>query len=221
MHNDRENIAPDCKQDLHIKAASDLFELVFNMNPDAAQITRLTDGCVTHVNDGYTRMCGFLREEAIGKRTLDIDLWEHPADRQNIIDELTRNGFCSNYEAIFKRKDGSKFVGLLSAKIFSYQDTPHVITVTRDITEKRQIERDRDRLIADLQKALSEIKTLQGILPICSYCKKIRDDKGAWTQMESYISKHTNALFSHGLCHECLEKHLPGIIKEEGRMSEE
>ncbi len=65
---------------------------------------------------------------------------------------------------------------------------------------------ERERLITDLQKALSEIKTLRGILPICASCKKIRDDEGSWKQMESYIRDHSEAQFSHGLCPECAEK---------------
>jgi hypothetical protein len=60
----------------------------------------------------------------------------------------------------------------------------------------------------DLQKALSEVKTLTGLLPICSSCKKIRNDQGYWQQMEEYISKHSDAKFSHGLCQECAGKML-------------
>jgi len=103
-----------------LKETKEHFELVFNTNPDAAQITRLTDGCVVNINDGVTAMTGFTREDIIGKRTLDldIDLWEHPDDRQHIIDELRRTGFCGNYETMFKRKDGSRFVGMISARLY-------------------------------------------------------------------------------------------------------
>jgi len=57
-----------------------------------------------------------------------------------------------------------------------------------------------------LQKALDEIKTLKGIVPICAHCKKIRDDKGYWNLLESYIEKHSEAEFSHGMCPDCLEE---------------
>jgi len=67
--------------------------------------------------------------------------------------------------------------------------------------------------VADLQEALAAIKTLHGILPICSSCKKIRDDKGAWTQMEAYITEHTDAEFSHGICSECAQKLYPEYFK--------
>ncbi len=68
-------------------------------------------------------------------------------------------------------------------------------------------EKKRVELVhADLQRAMDEIKTLQGIIPICASCKKIRDDNGAWSQIESYIRKRTDVEFSHGMCPECAEK---------------
>jgi response regulator RpfG family c-di-GMP phosphodiesterase len=72
-------------------------------------------------------------------------------------------------------------------------------------------ERVRDLLIVELKKALAEIKTLSGLLPICSHCKQVRDDKGYWSQIESYISAHSDALFSHSICPECAKKYYPEI----------
>ncbi|MCI5211091.1 MAG: hypothetical protein D3910_20415, partial [Candidatus Electrothrix sp. ATG2] len=66
----------------------------------------------------------------------------------------------------------------------------------------------------NLQNALDEVKTLQGILPICMYCKKIRDDEGYWTQIEQYIQEHSEAQLSHGICRECMEQHYPLEFKE-------
>jgi len=82
---------------------------------------------------------------------------------------------------------------------------------------------DEERKIrAELQKTISEVKTLRGLIPICCICKKIRNDKGYWQQMESYISTHTNALFSHGYCSECAKKAFKesGIELEEGEFAE-
>jgi hypothetical protein len=66
-------------------------------------------------------------------------------------------------------------------------------------------------IVVKLQKALSEVKTLSGLLPICAACKKIRDDNGYWQQIEQYISKHSEAEFSHGICPECRGKLYPKI----------
>jgi DNA-binding NtrC family response regulator len=79
--------------------------------------------------------------------------------------------------------------------------------------ERKKNEQEKNRLIRELQGALSEIKTLRGILPICSHCKRIRDDQGAWSQLEVYISTHTNAEFSHGMCSECAKKYYPEYYK--------
>jgi AmiR/NasT family two-component response regulator len=71
------------------------------------------------------------------------------------------------------------------------------------------------RLNAELQDAFAEIKTLRGILPICSSCKKIRDDEGYWNQLETYIQEHSEAVFSHGLCPECAKKLYPEIFGDD------
>jgi DNA-binding response OmpR family regulator len=63
--------------------------------------------------------------------------------------------------------------------------------------------------VEELQEALAHVKTLQGLLPICMHCKRIRDDGDTWHRMETYISAHSGAMFSHSLCEECLHKHYP------------
>ncbi len=70
-------------------------------------------------------------------------------------------------------------------------------------------EKERDQLIIELEDALQKVKQLKGLLPICAFCKKIRDDKGYWNRLEDYISTHTDADFSHSICEECLDKHYP------------
>ena len=79
--------------------------------------------------------------------------------------------------------------------------------VARDISKRKKAERERERLIQKLQEALAEVKTLSGLLPICSHCKKIRDDKGSWIQIESFIHERSMAKFSHGICPECKKIH--------------
>jgi methyl-accepting chemotaxis protein len=75
-----------------------------------------------------------------------------------------------------------------------------------EISVRKKAEDEREKVIGELKKAIAEIKTLSGLLPICSYCKKIRDDSGYWTQVESYISDHSGAVFTHGYCPECEAK---------------
>ncbi|MGB9439801.1 MAG: PAS domain-containing protein, partial [Desulfobacterales bacterium] len=87
-----------------------------------------------------------------------------------------------------------------------------MIEYTLDITKRKQIEEERNQLIKSLQDSLAKIKTLSGMLPICASCKKIRDDKGYWNQIETYLHRHSEAEFSHGICPECAKKLYPDII---------
>lgn len=79
----------------------------------------------------------------------------------------------------------------------------------KEIVNRKLAEQEKEKLITKLQDTLSEIKTLRGILPVCSYCKKVRDDKGYWEQVDVYIHKYSEADISHGICPDCMKKHNP------------
>ena len=81
----------------------------------------------------------------------------------------------------------------------------------QEIHERKRIEEEREKLIAKLQNALDEVRQLSGLLPICATCKKIRDDKGYWNQLESYISQHSEVVFTHSICPDCMKKLYPDI----------
>ena len=82
-------------------------------------------------------------------------------------------------------------------------------TSARDFTERRREQQERERLIREREEALAKVQTLQGMLPICSSCKKIRNDAGSWEQIETYVRSHSEAEFSHGICPECMQKLYP------------
>ncbi|MDA8085388.1 MAG: response regulator [Nitrospiraceae bacterium] len=83
------------------------------------------------------------------------------------------------------------------------------LQVAMERAERKRLEAEKEQLIADLQEALANVRRLTGLLPICMHCKKIRDDKGYWNQLEAYISEHSEVAFSHGLCPECRKKYYP------------
>jgi PAS domain-containing protein len=83
------------------------------------------------------------------------------------------------------------------------------LEIATDFTERKLAEVEKEKLINKLQMALDQIKALQGILPICSYCKKIRSDEGYWKQVEDYLGQCTGAQFSHGICPDCMKKNFP------------
>ena len=82
-----------------------------------------------------------------------------------------------------------------------------VVANFRDITERKEAEGEREKLIRELQSALAQVTTLSGLLPICAWCKKIRDDEGYWQDVEGYLRKHSHVDFSHGICPDCVAKY--------------
>jgi len=83
-----------------------------------------------------------------------------------------------------------------------------------NVTERKRLEQERENLVMELQTALANVKTLSGLVPICSNCKKIRDDTGYWSQLEKYLVEHTDATFTHGLCPECAKIYFPGQVEK-------
>ncbi|MFH0725631.1 MAG: PAS domain-containing protein [Pseudomonadota bacterium] len=85
------------------------------------------------------------------------------------------------------------------------------VHIARDITRRTMIQNEKEQLILELQKALAKVTLLSGLVPICASCKKIRDDKGYWTQIESFIQKYASVDFSHSICPDCAKKLYPDL----------
>ncbi len=88
------------------------------------------------------------------------------------------------------------------------------VHIAYDISERKLAEKERERLITELTEALAQVKTLSGIIPICMYCKGIRDDQGYWNKLEKFISEHSEAKFSHGICPKCLKEQFPAYADD-------
>jgi len=128
----------------------------------------------------------------------------------------TRNGVQELFEFRMKRKNGETFFAEVQAStVLNKEDIPYKVrAIFRDITKRKELERDREKLIKELQVAIKNIQSLQGLLPICASCKRIRDTEGQWSELEEYIENHSEAEFSHGICPDCMEKLYPGIRKK-------
>jgi len=93
------------------------------------------------------------------------------------------------------------------------------LTLFHDMTAHRRVEREREALIVQLQDAVNNVKTLRGLVPICSVCKKIRDDSGYWQAVEQYVSEHSEAEFTHGICPDCMKKYYADYMESEAEPS--
>lgn len=97
--------------------------------------------------------------------------------------------------------------GYIARPISNRELVSRVRAIERILIAERKVE----HLVVELTNALSQVKTLRGLLPICSHCKKIRDDKGYWNEIETYLDEYTDAKFSHGICQDCAKKHYPNL----------
>ncbi len=324
-----------------LRLSEEKFSKTFHASASLMALSTLEEGRLLDVNDAYLDTLGFSREEAIGKTSLELQIFAEKADRDTLISEIVRNGRIRNYELTLRTKEGSLRQGLLSVEPIPIQGVTHLLTTMADITEtkraedalrrseeqlklaiegsgvglwdwkvqtgeatfndrwaeicgytlcelepvsintwlrlvhpedlaesndliqehfsgsstlyrcearmrhkdghwvwvldrgkvtewdedgkplrmtgthlditeRKQADEEREKLIDELQKALASVKMLSGLLPICASCKRIRDDRGNWQPIESYIRARTEAEFSHGVCPECMKKLYPG-----------
>ncbi|MCF8070575.1 MAG: PAS domain S-box protein [Desulfobacterales bacterium] len=154
-------------------------------------------------------------EETVGQLIYELGnkQWDIPKLRELLEIILPENNPFNNYEVEHDFATIGKRTMLLNARQIERAMGKELIILLaiEDITERNRIEEERNQLVIDLQRALANVKQLTGLLPICSHCKKIRDDKGYWNQIEVYINQHSEATFSHGICQECIKKYYPDL----------
>lgn len=158
-------------------------------------------GDILFVNEALARMAGYDSPADMMKEGV-LKTYKRGSDRDLLLKSLREQGKISNFEFEFVRKNGETLRASLSAVLEGEMLSGMII----DITERKRAEEERERLILDLKEALAKIKTLSGMLPICSWCKKIRNDSGYWQQIEAYIHDHSDAEFTHGICPDCVKK---------------
>lgn len=175
---------------------------------DDAIIGKNLEGTILSWNSGATNLYGFTREEALGKPISIIV----PSERENelpmIFDQLRKGKRVDQFETTRMRKDGRIVpVSVRISPVLSHQGVViGASALARDISEELRTKAERESLIKDLTKALDDVTVLRGLLPICAWCKKIRDDRGSWIQVETYIRERSEAEFTHGICPECARK---------------
>lgn len=187
-----------------------------------------TEGRVIAWNRAMERASGVPKNEMLGQGDYAYAIPFYDQRRPVLIDlVLKRNERWVNEYLMLKEDDGlliesesfhprmgngERYYSGTACRLYNAQgDLVGAIETIRDITTVKQAAIERERLIQELQEALAKVKTLSGFLPICTACKKIRDDQGYWNQIESYISSHSSAEFSHSICPDCVRKLYPDI----------
>lgn len=134
------DITAQKKTEADLIETKEYFMEIFNTSPNAAIITRLSDGLIIDINDGFTNLSGYARDEATGKTSIGLNLYKNAGERQMIVEKLGKTGYCSEIEATFRRKDGSMFIGLMSARKIKLNGVNHVSSNIRDITDRKHAE---------------------------------------------------------------------------------
>ena len=209
------------------KRLSDIIEFL----PDPTWVID-TDGRVIAWNRAIERTTGIQKQEILGQGDYAYALPFYGERRPVLIDlVLKRDVHWEQQYLSLKEEDGmivqgesfnpamgenGRYLAATASRLYNLKgDVVGAIESVRDITAAKRSEQERERLIVELQEAIAKVRTLSGLLPICSSCKKIRDDKGYWNQIESYISRHSSAEFSHGICPECAQRLYPGLVNDE------
>jgi len=169
------------------------------------------------VNQVFASTFGKTPDYFLGKTFWDIYPKEHADHRQEANRRVFATGESQSLEVTVPLTDKIMYY-IAKANPVRDEAGNVVLNLTHatDITSRKRAEEALEEERRRLQQALDEVKTLRGIVPICANCKKIRDDNGYWSQVEQYVSDHTEAKFSHGICPACFEREMKGIDEASG-----
>ncbi|HLP15513.1 MAG TPA: CHASE domain-containing protein [Bacteroidota bacterium] len=172
-----------------------------------------TERLIIDANEHACVHFGYTIDELRGMRIDDL----HPPEAQvQVVGEfeMLKTKKSARFEILNKRKDGSLVPVEISERIVDVEGEEYILKFVRDISERKHAEHEREKLVSELQAALADVKTLSGLIPICSSCKKIRDDKGYWNVLEQYLIEHSEAQFTHGVCPDCMRKLYPEYMNK-------
>lgn len=172
-------------------------------------------GQIQDANPAFVAMTGFPSRDELLRKTF-AELHCDDGAFEGWRDELERDGAVTSVESRFKTEEGQVRWVEIHAKALRDRETAEIYYEgsVEDITARKLAENERELLITELQQALGRVKSLTGLLPICSSCKKIRDVMGHWNMLESYIENHSQAHFTHSFCPDCARRLYPEVFLE-------
>ncbi len=188
------------------------YESYFNENHVAILLIDPATAEIVDANPAACAYYGYDKDEITGLKISDINTLPDEVllkKMQHAVRENRRHFIFKHRLAGGAIRDVEVYSGPIEVK-----GRQLLYSQIHDITSRIKVETEREELVEQLQDALANIKTLSGLLPICSKCKKIRDDSGYWRQIEEYISQQSEAQFSHGICPECAAELYPGLDLE-------
>jgi PAS domain S-box-containing protein len=181
-----------------IESASDLIQSV------------RPDGQFLFANRAWRETLGFSESDLSGLSFFNIVAEDHRDECREMFYKIFSGESGLQIETVFVTSDGRKITveGTSDCEMEGGRAVS-VRSIFRDVTTRKQADAERERLVEELRTTIASVKELGGLLPICASCKRIRDEDNRWHRLETFISAHSRAEFSHGLCPDCAEKLFP------------
>jgi PAS domain S-box-containing protein len=210
-----EGIARDISERKSAERQVRLYFHAMEQSPAVIVITN-TNGDIEYVNPKFTELSGYSFTEVRGKNPRVLKSGVFPPESYAELWTTISAGGEWRGEFHNRKKNGELYWE--AAAISPVRDgeglITHYVAVKEDITRRKQLEAEQEKLIRELQDALAKVKTLSGLLPVCASCKKIRDDNGYWNQLESYLGSHSDVLITHGICPDCMKRLYPEFHRD-------
>ena len=168
-------------------------------------------GTVREANEPFARNYGLTASDIVGRDLFSLFPEAVARERRSKFLQAMAAGVPMRYQDLHM---GRYWEHLLTPIAEEARRVAGLTVFSLDVTDRVEAERARERLIGELSDALSQVKTLSGLIPICAHCKRIRGDDGYWQQVEQYVEEHTDADFSHGLCNDCIRTLYPELARE-------
>jgi PAS domain S-box-containing protein len=154
-----------------LRLSEEKFAKAFRSSPDSIALTTLEDGRILDINNGHERISGFSRDEVVGRTTIDLGYWVNLVEREQVIRELRRHGSVSNLEVSLRTRDGNIMTGLLSAEVINLEGKPVMLSIVRDITERKRVE-------LELERSLEQLHALS------NYLQQVREEERTYIARE-------------------------------------
>jgi PAS domain S-box-containing protein len=198
-----------------LRSSETRYRRLFETAQDGILILDADTAQIIDVNPFLTEMLGYSHKDFMGRKLWEIGAFQDIEASKVAFLELQRKGYVRYEDLPLETRDERQVDVEFISNVYFVNHKRVIQCNIRDITLRKRIEDERRKLLHDLQDALTKIKRLRGLLPICASCKKIRDDKGYWNELEAYILEHSEAEITHGICPDCMKKLYGAVLEED------
>jgi two-component system cell cycle sensor histidine kinase/response regulator CckA len=202
------DISERVRAEEQLRLSKERFRLAFETSPDAINLNRMADGVYLDINQGFTRLMGYTREDVIGKSSLALNIWHNPADRLRLVEGLQKAGTINDLEAEFVRKDGAVGVGLMSARVLEIDNEKMILSVTRDITGSKQAE-------ASLRASELKFRNIIDASPMGIHLYELQGDNRLIFTGANATASRLLGIDHEPLIGKAIEEAFPGLVTTE------